>query len=288
MLNNKIISICERKFIYLNYSKRTAEIYLHYIKIFLKSFPEQQIIHLNSNDFQNYLDNYKFTSSVQQNQVINAIRFLYKYGLDRKYDKVNFVRPKKEQRLPSVLSKEEISRLFKVIKNTKHKLILAIIYSAGLRVSEVINLKWSDIDKSRGVIWVRQGKGAKDRQTPLSEIVICLLLKYCGEYKITSKDKEGYVFRGQNNAEQYTAKSIQQFLKDYAKKAGINKRVHPHLIRHNYATHLYEQGTDLKFIQDTLGHKNSKTTSIYVHMSTFHISQMKTPLDSLYACRASI
>lgn len=138
MINQKIIKICEQKFIYLNYSKRTSDNYLSHIKRFIDSVGNTQVIHLNSHDFQSYLDNYNFTSISQQNQVINAIRFLYKFGLNKKYDKVSFKRPKKEKKLPKVIDGDLIKEKLSKIDNLKHKTILTLTYSVGLRVSEIV------------------------------------------------------------------------------------------------------------------------------------------------------
>lgn len=135
MLNEKIIKICKQKLIYFNYSKNTISIYLFYIEQFIKSINNKQIIHYNSKDFQNYLDNYNFTSVSQQNQIINAIRFLYKYGLGKKYDKVSFQRPHKEKKLPQIIDKDFLLSKIKEINNLKHKAIICLAYSVGLRVS---------------------------------------------------------------------------------------------------------------------------------------------------------
>jgi site-specific recombinase XerD len=170
-LNQKIIKICEEKFIYLNYSPRTRDNYLSHIRPFLESLGDKQIIHCNSQDFQSYLNSYKFTSVSQQNQVINAIRFLYKFGLNKKYDKVSFKRPKSEKKLPKVIDGEFIKSQLSKIDNIKHKAILTLTYSVGLRVSEITNLKIEDIDSKRMIIHIKNGKGRKDRIVPLSEKV---------------------------------------------------------------------------------------------------------------------
>ena len=169
MLNNKIIKICEQKLIFLNYSNNTKNIYIHYIKEFISSI-KKQIVHLNSTDFQNYIGNYKFTSISQQNQVINSIRFLYKFGLEKKYDKVSFTRPKKEKKLPQIIESEFLKEKINQITNLKHKSIISLGYSVGLRVSEVINLKIEDIDSKRMIINIKNSKGRKDRIVPLSSI----------------------------------------------------------------------------------------------------------------------
>ena len=162
--------ICNQKMKYLNYSDRTIKSYLFYIQQFLEN-AKVSPTRLTSTDFQSYLNNYKFTSISQQNQVINSIRFLYKFGLDKKYDKVSFKRPKSEKKLPRVIDGEFIKERLVKIENIKHKAILTLTYSVGLRVSEIINLKIEDIDSKRMIIHIKNGKGRKDRIVPLSEKV---------------------------------------------------------------------------------------------------------------------
>lgn len=267
MLNEKIIKICEQKFIYLNYSKQTKENYIYHIKAFIKSIGERQIIHLNSKDFQNYLDNYKFTSVSQQNQVINAIRFLYIYGLGKKYDKVSFKRPRSEKKLPKIIEKEYLLDRISKIENKKHKAIISLAYSTGMRVSEVCNLKISDIDSKRMIITIRQSKGRKDRIVALSEKILEILREYFLEYK----PKE-FLFNGQFDL-QYSHRSCNQIVKQY-----LGKDYHFHQLRHSNATALLEAGTDLRIIQKHLGHSSSKTTEIYTHVSTNILQKMALPI----------
>ena len=267
MLNEKIIKICEQKFIYLNYSPRTSENYMYHIKDFIRSVGERQVIHLNSKDFQIYLDNYSFSSVSQQNQVINSIRFLYKFALERKYDKVSFKRPRSEKKLPKIIDKGFLLDAINKITNTKHKAIIALAYSTGMRVSEVCNLKISDIDSKRMVITIRQSKGRKDRIVGLSEKILNILRIYFSEYK----PKE-YLFNGQFDL-QYSHTSCNQIVKKY-----LGKEYHFHLLRHSNATALLEAGTDLRIIQKHLGHSSSKTTEIYTHVSTNLISKMMLPI----------
>lgn len=267
MLNEKIIKICEQKFIYLNYSPRTKENYMYHIKEFVKSVGNRQIIHLNSKDFQNYLDNYKFSSVSQQNQVINAIRFLYKFGLDKKYDKVSFKRPRSEKKLPRIIEKQFLLDKLAIIQNTKHKSILTLAYSTGMRVSEVCNLKIADVDSKRMIITIRQSKGRKDRIVALSQKVLEILREYFLEYH----PKE-FLFNGQFDL-QYSHTSCNQIVKKY-----LGKEFHFHLLRHSNATALLEAGTDLRIIQKHLGHASSKTTEIYCHVSTNIIQSMALPI----------
>lgn len=267
MKNQKIIKICEEKFIYLNYSPRTRDNYLSHIIRFLESLGDKQIIHCNSSDFQTYLNNYKFSSISQQNQVINSIRFLYKEVLSKKYDKVSFKRPKSEKKLPRVIDGEFIKRQLSKINNLKHKTILTLTYSVGLRVSEIINLKIEDIDSKRMLIHIKNAKGRKDRIVPLSETVLELLRKYYREYK----PKE-YLFNGQNSI-QYSIGSCQKIYKKY-----IDSNSSIHTLRHSSFTNLLESGTDLRIIQKIAGHSSSKTTEIYTHVSNNMLNKVKLPI----------
>ena len=267
MKNQKIISICEEKFIYLNYSPRTSDNYLSHIKSFLVSLGDKQIIHCNSFDFQSYLNNYKFSSVSQQNQIINAIRFLYKEVLNKKYDKVNFKRPKSERKLPRVIDGGFIKDKLSKIENLKHKAILTLTYSVGLRVSEIVNLKIVDIDSKRMLIYIKNAKGRKDRIVPLSQTVLVLLRIYYLEYKPLD-----YLFNGQNST-RYSIGSCQKIYKKY-----IDQESSIHTLRHSSFTNLLESGTDLRIIQKIAGHSSSKTTEIYTHVSNHLLSKVKLPI----------
>ena len=258
--------ICEQKLKYLNYSDRTVECYLSYINQFLDRI-EIPPTRLGSQDFQSYLDNYKFTSVSQQNQVINAIRFLYKFGLDKKYDKVSFKRPKSEKKLPKVVDGEFIKSQLSKIENIKHRAVLTLTFSVGLRVSEIVNLKIEDIDSKRMLIHIKNAKGRKDRIVPLSEKVLILLREYFMQYK----PKE-YLFNGQNST-QYSIGSCQAIYKKYIDPTG-----HIHTLRHSCFTNLLENGTDLRIIQKIAGHSSSKTTKIYTHVSNAILSKVNLPI----------
>jgi len=267
MKNQKIIKICEQKFIYLNYSPRTKDNYTSHIKGFLESLGDKQIAHCNSSDFQSYLDNYSFTSISQQNQVINSIRFLYKEVLGKKYDKVNFKRPKSEKKLPRVIDGEFIKIQLSKITNLKHKTILTLTYSVGLRVSEVVNLKIEDIDSKRMLIHIKNAKGKKDRIVPLSQAVLELLRNYFKEYR-----PKKYLFNGQSKP-QYSIGSCQKIYKKY-----IDQNSSIHTLRHSSFTGLLENGTDLRIIQKIAGHSSSKMTEIYTHVSSQLLSSVKLPV----------
>jgi integrase/recombinase XerD len=258
--------ICKQKLEYLNYSPKTKTLYLSYINKFLEQINKYPT-ELNSKDFQLYLDNYNFTSISQQNQIINAIRFLYKFGLNKKYDKVNFKRPKSEKKLPQIIDSEFILDKLSKIQNLKHKAILTLTYSVGLRISEIVNLKIENIDSKRMVIHIKNAKGRKDRIVPLSQTVLELLREYFKEYK----PKE-YLFNGQFSL-QYSVKSCQNIFKKY-----IDNKSHIHILRHSCFTNLLESGTDLRIIQKIAGHSSSKTTEIYTHVSNQLLGKVKLPI----------
>lgn len=261
-----ILKICKQKLKYLNYSERTISIYIHYIDKFIQS-TGKYYQHLAASDFQSYLDQYNFSSVSQQNQVINAIRFLYKFGLNKKYDKVSFTRPKKEKKLPQIIDQKYLLDKIPKIENIKHKAIISLAYSVGLRVSEVINLKIGDIDSKRMIINIRNAKGRKDRVVPLSENILKLLRDYYKQYK----PKE-YLFNGQNCL-QYSSASCNQIVKKY-----LGNQYHFHQLRHSSATSLLENGTDIRIIQKLLGHNSSKTTEIYTHVSTNLLNKIPLPI----------
>ncbi len=209
-----------------------------------------------------------------QNQCISGIKKYLDYkGIE--VEKLNIQRPRKERKLPAVLNTDEIKLLLNAIDNLKHKTLLSLIYSAGLRIGEAINLKISDIDSKRMLIHIRGAKGKKDRYTLLSESFLELLRVYHKKHK----PKE-YLFEGQIT-EQYTSTSAQKVLRNAIKKIGIKKHVTLHTLRHSFATHLLENGTDIRYIQELLGHNDPKTTMIYTHITKTSIRKIKNPFDNL-------
>ena len=258
--------ICNQKLKYLNYSDRTIKSYLFYINQFLTN-TKISPIRLTASDFQSYLDGYSFTSTSQQNGVINAIRFLYKFGLNKKYDKVSFKRPKSEKKLPQVIDSNYIKFQLSKIENIKHKAILTLTYSVGLRVSEVVNLKIEDIDSKRMLIHIKNAKGKKDRIVPLSQTVLVLLREYWKEYKPVN-----YLFNGQSS-DQYSIQSCQKIYKKY-----IDEVSSIHTLRHSSFTNLLENGTDIRIIQKLAGHSSSKTTEIYTHVSNELLKKIDLPI----------
>jgi integrase/recombinase XerD len=255
MFNKKIIKICEQKLIYLNYSRNTSKIYLKYIIEFISS-TNKQYSHLNSSDFQDYIDNYNFTSVSQQNQIISSIKFLYKIVLEKRYDKVKFNRPLKEKKLPEVIDKKVLLEKISRIENLKHKTIISLAYSTGLRVSEIINLKIEDIDSKRMILKIIQSKGKKDRIVPLTENILNLLRLYYKKHKPIE-----YLFNGQKN-KKYSSSSCNKIIKKY-----IGEDYSFPSLRHSCFTHLTEQNIDIRTIQKLAGHSSSKTTEIYTQVS---------------------
>jgi len=261
------------------YSQNTQDIYCSYFKDFCMYFSKEELVNITTAQINSYildLIKAKNISLSQQNQRINAIKFYYEKVLGRKKEYYELHRPRKENKLPEVLSKNEIKRIFEVTNNLKHKCILMLIYSAGLRRSELLNLTFNDIDSERMVIHIYEAKGKKDRISLLSDNLLQLLRQYYKEYRPNK-----YLFEGQNGGK-YSASSVANILKKAARKAGIRKTVTPHMLRHSFATHLLEQGTDLRYIQELLGHASSKTTEIYTHVSKKAIDKIKNPIDDFF------
>jgi len=211
-----------------------------------------------------------------QKQVISAIKFYFEKILRRETKKYYFEIPRnKERKLPIVLSKEEVREIINCTNNLRHKTILSTIYSAGLRLSEVVNLKIADIDSERKLIYVRGGKGKKDRTTILSEELLLMLRDYFNKYK-----PKVWLFES-SSQKQYSTISVQKVFYRTLKKTKIDKKVSVHSLRHSFATHLLEQGEDLRSIQKLLGHKSSNTTEIYTHITKQGMGMIKSPLDNL-------
>lgn len=262
----------------LRYSERTLQTYSSLFEEFINYYNKFELEHIDESmitDFLRYLVIDRKISTSYQNQSINAVKFYYErvLGGQRKVYLVD--RPREEKMLPEVLNETEISELFRVTENIKHKAILMLAYSGGLRLSELINVKLKDIDSTRMQIRIEQGKGKKDRYTVLSVKLLELLREY-----FKKDNPKIYLFEGQTGG-QYTTRSIQLIMKDAVKKAGIKKKASVHTLRHSFATHLLESGTDLRYIQSLLGHESSKTTEIYTHITTKGFDQIKSPLDKL-------
>ena len=260
------------------YSEATIRIYKQMFSIFLSHyhmFRVDEISHQQIRAYLRYLVQEMEVSESYQNQMINAIKFYYEKVLGGSRHTYFIERPRKEKRLPVVLSQEEVMSILKSIDNIKHKALISLLYSAGLRISELLNLKIEDIDFDSNRILIRQAKGKKDRMVPLGERAKKVILYYMKEY-----EPDVYLFEG-STGKQYSSTSVQRIIKRNCQALGIRKKVTPHTFRHSYATHLLENGVDLRYIQHTLGHNSSKTTEIYTHITRIGMKQMKNPLDEL-------
>lgn len=217
----------------------------------------------------------KGISQAYQKVMVGAIKLFFNELLGKNY-KLDYLYPDRyEKKLPDVLDKSEVRQIIDTIQNLKHKSIIALIYSAGLRLNEALELKLNDIDSKRMLIKIKQSKGKRDRYVPLSEKILILLREYYKEYK----PKE-YLFEGQKGGK-YSARSVQAIFRKAAYNAKINKDVSVHTLRHSFATHLLEAGTDIRIIQQILGHSSVKTTQIYTQVSHTTVSKIKSPLDTL-------
>jgi integrase/recombinase XerD len=261
------------------YSEVTITTYLNAMTVFLKYFKEKSISEIENQDliaFNNlYILKNKFSSSYQ-NQVLSSIKLFFNTIATKRLNPELVYRPKREKLLPNVLSKIEVKNILTVLKNIKHKTMLSLIYGCGLRCGELLSLKPEHVDSNRKVLIIKQAKGKKDRIAPLSDKLIEILRSYYVVYKPAV-----YLFEGMKSGEPYDARSLQNVIKSATAKAGIKKPVTLHWLRHSYATHLLEAGTDLRYIQEILGHSSSKTTEIYTHVSTSKIQSIVSPFDTL-------
>jgi len=209
---------------------------------------------------------------------INAIKFYFEQVLDREKFFWEIPRPKKPQQLPQFFNQDEIAAIINSVKNKKHKVMLMQAYSAGLRVSEVVSIKTYEIDSKRMTILISQAKGKKDRVASLSPVLLVMLREYALEYK---PDKKGYLFEGQSKRLPYSTRSLQEIMQAAKKKAGIIRPGSIHSLRHSFATHLIDKGTDVTMIQKILGHNDIKTTLRYLHTSNRDLLKIISPLDDL-------
>jgi integrase/recombinase XerD len=262
-----------------NYSPKTTKAYLSCLRIFIRHIRPKHPREATDSDlraFLLFLIEREQYASATINQVINALRLLYVDLYEKPMVLGKLPRPKKERKLPVVLSEGEVRRLFGSLSNLKHKAMLMLVYSAGLRVGEVVRLHWEDLDEERGMMHIRGGKGKKDRYTILSGIVVQTLQRYWKVYQ-----PREWLFEGESTGKPYSVRSAEQVFKKGARLAGISKDVSIHSLRHAFATHMLEQGTDLRYVQDLLGHESVKTTEIYTHVSRLKIARLRSPIEEL-------
>lgn len=260
------------------YSPNTISTYSSVLNTFFEFYKDDKPEDITQEQIRKYMFHIvenRDVTAVYQRQVVNAVKFYYEKVLGKTLHPLNVQRPKKPKKLPVVLSEKEITILLAQVINLKHKCILFTIYSAGLRRSEVLNLKLSDIDSERNCIIVRAAKGQQDRNTLLSKKLLLLLRDYFKQYR----PKE-YLFEGVNGGK-YSITSVRKIFHKALAKSGIKKDAHLHTLRHSFATHLLERGTDLRYIQTLLGHSSSKTTELYTHITTKGFENIPSPLDDM-------
>ncbi|MDR2924540.1 MAG: site-specific integrase [Azoarcus sp.] len=261
------------------YSRNTVKAYADAVVVFLRFVSGKALREIDNRDVVRFNNDYvlkRKLSESYQNQAVSAIKLFFKTLENRRLEVAKVHRPRHAKTLPAVLSKEEVKLILEAHGNIKHRAMLSLIYACGLRRSELLNLKPSDVDSRRHILIIRQAKGKKDRITPISEKLIEMLREYYKAHR-----PQGWLFEGQTDGEKYSEKSLENVLKQAVQKAGIRKPVSLHWLRHSYATHLLESGTDLRYIQELLGHKSSKTTEIYTHVSTRSIQNVVSPFDTL-------
>jgi len=261
------------------YSDRTIKTYIEAVKSFLLFIQPKSAIEATNSDIVRYVNDHILKNKLSfsyQNQMVNACKLYFREVIHSPLDVDKLERPRREHKLPNVLSKEEVKAILEAPTNTKHQAMLTLIYACGLRRSELLSLKPQDIDSKRHLLIIRNAKGRKDRVVPISDKLIEMLRAYYKIYK--PKD---WLFEGQQEGEQYSETSLQKVLQQSLLKAKIRKPVTLHWLRHSYATHLLESGTDLRFIQELLGHKSSKTTEIYTHVTEKSLQKIKSPFDDL-------
>ena len=261
------------------FAESTIKSYIAAIQIFLAYYKDKPLTAITNQDVIAFNNDYilaKRLSSSFQNQMVNSIKKFFLIVANKRIDLESIHRPRREQKLPHVISKEEVKLILEAPRNIKHRAMLSLIYACGLRRSELLNLKPGHVDSKRKLLIIKQSKGNKDRMAPLSNKIIDLLREYYKAYR----PKE-WLFEGQVAGNPYSAKSLENVLKQSLVKARITKPVTLHWLRHSFATHLLENGTDLRYIQVILGHKSSKTTEIYTHVSTNNLQNIRSPFDDL-------
>ncbi len=259
------------------YSVKTIKAYLYYNKEFYL-FCKKPFAAIGQEDLTNYMAHLSAAHGLNEaslNIGMSAIKFLYSTILHNPLI-IEKKRPKKDKRLPKVLGRDETIRVLNALPNIKHRSILYIAYSAGLRVSEITKLRTEDIDLDRKLLYVRRAKGRKDRYTLLSEKTFELLTKYRNVYK-----PEKWLFEGQGFGRPLSVRSMEKIFKKACVIAGIRKEVSIHSLRHSFATHLLENGTDIRYIQELLGHAYTKTTEIYTHVAKRDFLRIRSPLDTI-------
>lgn len=277
--NTGVLVALKQELVLRGYSPSTQKTYINEVRVFLVAIREHPAESFTQQRLKDYLQYCAEKLKLSENTLhsrMNALKFYYEKVLKRERFFWEIPRPKKEIQLPKVLSKEEMVRLLKAIENVKHKTMIMLGYACGLRVSEIINIELRDVDRDRNLLIIRRGKGKKDRVVSLSPVMLVMLHEYTSAYK-TAK----YLFEGQQPGSMYSIRSLESIIQKAKQKAGIIKKGSMHMLRHSFATHLIEKGTDVIFIQKLLGHNDIKTTLRYLHVTNKNLLNIISPLDDL-------
>jgi integrase/recombinase XerD len=262
------------------FSPKTIKAYTSCMKNFIKfiKIPPDKVEHNDIYLYQLDLVKNRKVSYCYFNQTVCALRFFYRHVCKKDWNIEHIAYQKKGFSLPHVINKQEVKSLLSQIDNIKHKAIVSTIYSAGLRLQEAVNLRVEDIDSKRLLLRVHQGKGRKDRYVMLSPILLKLLRKY---YRNTYPKPITYLFTGSNHPNHIHPRHVQRIVQEARYKAGIKKQVTPHTLRHSFATHLLEDGVNIRIIQRLLGHRSLITTALYTHVASNYVNRTQSPLDTL-------
>lgn len=262
------------------YAPKTITAYAQVLRQFfrwLKDRPHKEIRKEDVDCFLQYLVQERCASRSYQNQAINAIKSFYRHTFSIHLSADMLERPRREHKLPHYLTREDVTLIFRTLRNLKHRAMISLVYACGLRLGEVLRIRLCDIDPAQRLLMVRQSKGNKDRTVPLPESILQLLNDYATAYR-----PQTYLFEGQHKGSPYSERAIQLLFKAAVRKSGIRRQAASlHWLRHSYATHLLEMGTNLRDLQTLLGHKNIKTTEGYTHISSTNFRHIVSPFDVL-------
>jgi integrase/recombinase XerD len=280
-LNKHVLPAMKQQLVLKGYSPSTIKTYMNEVGVFLKAIKQHTADAFTTARLKNYLQYCHETLKLTDNTLhsrMNALKFYYEQVLKKEKFFWEIPRPKKQLLLPKIFNQDEIASIINSVTNKKHKTMLMLAYSAGLRVSEVIGLKVYNIDSKRMSILIEQGKGKKDRLISLSPVLLVMMRDYVLQYK---PDRKGFLFEGNNKGTPYSTRSLQEVLQAAKKKAGVLRPGSIHSLRHSFATHLIEKGTDVTMIQKLLGHNDLRTTLLYLHTSNKDLLKIISPLDDL-------
>jgi site-specific recombinase XerD len=273
----EVLERFRRDMVLAGFSPRTRKVYVAHARGFMRWFG-RPVTDAATGDLRDYLVHLvekRGVSRSYHSQAVSALRLLFERTLQRPAVVAGVPRPKQNRALPTVLTRTQLEAMIQGTRNPTHRLALMLLYSGGLRVSELVRLRWQDLDEERGLVHVRGGKGRKDRYTLYSPRVADIVRVLADP----AASPAGFVFPSTRPGRHLTTRSVQKIVAQAARRAGIAKKVTPHTLRHSFATHLLEAGTDLRYIQELLGHASPRTTQIYTHVSNRQLSRIRSPLD---------